>query len=127
MTALKTESGIRALYQGMAVRKSNIMVLAGDLSKMQQKVLSLRTNSESQPEKSSMSIVELSGVVAKNLQERLQTTLMQAISKLLKVKLEDIDADTELNEYGFDSISLTEFTNNLNQEFELELTPVVIF
>ena len=52
---------------------------------------------------------------------------MQAVSKLLKVKLEDIDGDTELSEYGFDSISLTEFANRLNQEYQLELTPTIFF
>ncbi|MFH1741335.1 MAG: beta-ketoacyl synthase N-terminal-like domain-containing protein, partial [bacterium] len=56
-----------------------------------------------------------------------QTALMLAVSKLLGVKTEDMDVDYELSEYGFDSITLTEFANILNQEFGLQLTPVVFF
>ncbi|PYV42894.1 MAG: thioester reductase, partial [Acidobacteria bacterium] len=61
------------------------------------------------------------------LQEKVQAVLMRSVSKLLKVKIEDIDADTELIEYGFDSITLTEFGNTLNQEYKLELTPTIFF
>src|SRR5262249_17422520 len=56
-----------------------------------------------------------------------QAVLKRSVSRLLKVKTEDIDADTELIEYGFDSITLTEFSNTINQEYKLELTPTIFF
>ncbi|MDF3014454.1 MAG: Mycocerosate synthase, 6-deoxyerythronolide-B synthase, partial [Cellvibrio sp.] len=62
-----------------------------------------------------------------SLLAKINTMLIQTVSNRLKVKIEDIDLDTELNEYGFDSISLTDFTNQLNQQYELELNPTVFF
>ena len=62
-----------------------------------------------------------------NLLEKVQAALIQAVSKLLNLKPEAIDVDTELNEYGFDSIRLTQFANNLNREYQLELTPTIFF
>ncbi|MCP4622475.1 MAG: hypothetical protein GY850_02975, partial [bacterium] len=53
--------------------------------------------------------------------------LVQNVSKLLKVTPEDIDTEAELNEYGFDSITLTEFANRLNEKYKLELTPTLFF
>lgn len=49
------------------------------------------------------------------------------VSAILKVNSEDIDVNTELSEYGFDSVTFTVFTNKINEEFQLELTPTIFF
>ena len=58
---------------------------------------------------------------------KVQASLVGEVSRLLKVKGEDIDLDSELSEYGFDSISLTQLANQLNQSYRLELTPTIFF
>lgn len=58
---------------------------------------------------------------------QVKTVLLQVVSKLLKVSVDDLDTDTELSEYGFDSIMLTELANRLNREYQLELTPAMFF
>ena len=62
-----------------------------------------------------------------SLADKVQTALLQNAANFLKVKIENIDLDTELSEYGFDSIMFTEFANILNQEHKLELTPTIFF
>ncbi|MGH9349014.1 MAG: SDR family NAD(P)-dependent oxidoreductase, partial [Vicinamibacterales bacterium] len=57
----------------------------------------------------------------------LRQELRAAISSLLKVDASAVDGDDEWNEYGFDSITLTELTNRLNQAYGLDLVPVVLF
>ncbi|HEY8027484.1 MAG TPA: SDR family NAD(P)-dependent oxidoreductase, partial [Burkholderiaceae bacterium] len=64
---------------------------------------------------------------AGTLQEKIKQTLVSMVSSMLKVKQDDIDGDTSLNEYGFDSISLTEFANTLNERLEADLTPTIFF
>jgi acyl transferase domain-containing protein len=59
--------------------------------------------------------------------ERLRETLSHMVSHLLKVPVEQIDAQTPLSEYGFDSITFTEFANRLNQSYQLDLTPTHFF
>ena len=61
------------------------------------------------------------------LQKNLQTTFLQMVAQLLKVRTEDIDIDAELGEYGVDSIMLTALANKLNQRFKLDLTPPIFF
>ncbi|MBD5027362.1 hypothetical protein GUF51_22255, partial [Xanthomonas citri pv. citri] len=53
----------------------------------------------------------------------LEASLSNMVSAILKVNSEDIDVNTELSEYGFDSVTFTVFTNKINEEFQLELTP----
>ena len=57
----------------------------------------------------------------------MQFALIKAVSELLKIKPEDFDSDSELSELGFDSITVTEFTNKLNEEYKLELVPTLFF
>ncbi|WP_418116292.1 SDR family NAD(P)-dependent oxidoreductase [Variovorax sp. NFACC27] len=66
-------------------------------------------------------------ITGKDLQKRLQSSLVRAVSDLLKLESEDIDPEAELSEFGFDSITLTAFANVINGMYGLELTPTVLF
>jgi len=61
------------------------------------------------------------------LLDKVQNALLHAITKVLRMKLQDIDLDAQLHEFGFDSISLVAFSNVLNEAFNLELIPTVFF
>ncbi|MFF0897345.1 SDR family NAD(P)-dependent oxidoreductase [Streptomyces sp. NPDC003278] len=49
------------------------------------------------------------------------------VSAQLNLPVQEIDADEELGEYGFDSISLTELAGRLNDRYGLTLAPTVFF
>ena len=114
MIPLRTTSGIKAFYQSLGSNEEHVVVMEGNLTRMRQKTLGAPLWVK--PVKTTTSTAV--GIDSHDLRQKVQTALMRAVSKLLKVKLEDIDGDTELNEYGFDSISLTEFANRLNQEYQ---------
>ena len=57
----------------------------------------------------------------------LREALSHMVSSLLKARVEEIDAQTPLSEYGFDSITFTELANRLNQSYQLNLTPALFF
>ena len=61
------------------------------------------------------------------LRDRVLNRLREEVSALLKVPVEDLDPEVELTEYGFDSISFTQFANRLNDGFDLNLVPTVFF
>ncbi|HEX5338886.1 MAG TPA: beta-ketoacyl synthase N-terminal-like domain-containing protein, partial [Gallionella sp.] len=52
----------------------------------------------------------------------LKEELIACVAKLLKVDADELDADTDLQEYGFDSINLAGFAAALNTKYKLELT-----
>ncbi|MCP4272381.1 MAG: hypothetical protein GY781_10500, partial [Gammaproteobacteria bacterium] len=58
---------------------------------------------------------------------KIRSMLIQAVSNTLKINIQDIDIYVEFNEYGFDSITLTDFANRLNEKYNLELTPTLFF
>ena len=126
MVPMETSSGIEAFYQALASDAPQVMVMEGLVKQMKQKLLSsarkvskvktLPAPRETTPE------IDKGHLIAK-----IQETLTQMVSKLLKVKPEDLDVDAELSEYGVDSIMLTDFANRLNQTYQLELTPTILF
>ncbi|MEK3951688.1 SDR family NAD(P)-dependent oxidoreductase [Paenibacillus sp. FSL H7-0703] len=128
MSGMSTSSGIQALYRGMTAGVDQVMVMEGNLAKMKKTMGLITTPETRQPEKvTGISEASSESNAVPDLLDKVQAAMIQAVSKLLKVKLEDIDEHVELSEYGFDSILLTQFTNNINHLYRLELTPDIFF
>ncbi|WP_339184543.1 SDR family NAD(P)-dependent oxidoreductase [Paenibacillus sp. FSL R5-0701] len=68
--------------------------------------------------------VELSG---KTVAECAQWELGEIASELLKIPHEELDPQANLAEFGFDSISLTEYAARLSRHYGAELTPSIFF
>ncbi|MGZ3173810.1 MAG: beta-ketoacyl synthase N-terminal-like domain-containing protein, partial [Croceibacterium sp.] len=61
------------------------------------------------------------------VEERTLGLLRTHMAQVLDVRADDIDPEAGLDEYGFDSISLTDFADALNGELGLALTPALFF
>nr|WP_246027806.1 MULTISPECIES: SDR family NAD(P)-dependent oxidoreductase [Paenibacillus] len=128
MIGMLTATGIQAFYLSMAAGINQVMVMEGSLEKMKRTVGLLPASGIRQPDKAA--VVSTAASISHDvpsLLDKVQAAIVQAVSKMLKVKIEDIDAYVELGEYGFDSILLTQFANNLNRLYPLDLTPDVFF
>ncbi|WP_165836439.1 SDR family NAD(P)-dependent oxidoreductase [Taibaiella soli] len=73
-------------------------------------------------EKSVVNIVESATYL-----NRLIGILTGKVAQILKFSEDLIDPAADLNEYGLDSIIVTQLTSELNEEFGFELTPNIIF
>jgi polyketide synthase PksN len=113
---LPSTEGVAALYRAYASGASQVVVLNGDLARMRKQLAV--TAASKIPEKQ---------LDSTELQNAIQKALVLEISTLLKVRVEDIDVDAQLSEFGFDSISLTELGNVLNERYGLELAPTLFF
>ncbi len=122
MIPMQTSTGIRAFYHSLASGSDQVMVIEGHLPRMKQTLCPL-LRMENTSTTSGLTTEIEPGLLLDDIKQM----LLQRVSKLLKVNPEDIDDDTDLREYGFDSITLTEFANTLNQEYTLELSPTVFF
>ncbi len=61
------------------------------------------------------------------LADKLTQKVANEMIEVLKIGESDISPEADLGEYGFDSISLTEFSKRLSMELKLELTPALFF
>jgi polyketide synthase PksN len=64
---------------------------------------------------------------ADDLALAVQDALSRIVMDFLKIGADDIDLDTILLDLGFDSIGLTSFSNLVNGQYGLDITPVTFF
>ena len=121
MVPMQSVTGISALYQGLTSGRNQFMVIEGDLAQMRRKLLTPPAAVESGK------TLATAKIDTGSLLDKVQSSLVQTVCRLLKIRAEDIDVDTELSEFGFDSITFTQLTNELNQKYHLELIPTIFF
>ncbi|KZN30456.1 hypothetical protein N480_05745 [Pseudoalteromonas luteoviolacea S2607] len=62
-----------------------------------------------------------------SLQSELSVGLASIAANVLGVKAEELDADTDLGDFGADSIAFITFINQVNSKYQLALSPSVLF
>ncbi len=118
MMPLETQKGIEAFYQALGSEYAEVLVAQGIVKEMKQKLI-----------KKPPAILKANGPQkeGEEIQREVERMLQEVASKILKLRIEDLDVDSSLSDFGFDSILLTEFANQINSKFDLELAPTVFF
>ncbi|MCP4698377.1 MAG: SDR family NAD(P)-dependent oxidoreductase, partial [Gammaproteobacteria bacterium] len=111
---LQTDAGIEALLGGLRQDIIQFAVVQGDTKKLAQGFGDTAVSVK--PAKS-----------VADIRQQIDDALLTEVSAILKVEAADIDLDEEISNYGFDAINLTDLTDRLNQQFNLDLTPAVLF
>jgi len=125
MTPLPTAAGLNAFIKGLLPTDSQLAVAHGNAAKIRQAL---------DPERERLKKEEASAAAApqspgegNEILSKLQQDLGKIAVHILKINEKDFEADGDLHEYGFDSISLTEFANLIDAKYNLEITPAVFF
>jgi polyketide synthase PksN len=127
MDALPNTDGLRTLHMILASAMPQALVLHGTCAGID-KMLSEPAPPTPVRERGADDAIGVALAPDTNeLRIRIARMLLDAVTKLMKFAPEDIDANTEWNDLGFDSISLTDFSNRLNQQYRLDITPTVFF
>lgn len=135
MLPLSTVSGMQAFYHSLQMNSSQVLIIEGDATRIKKR-LNILQELYAAPATShapSAQPIQISPSTqheeegTKHLADRLQHALIQMVSALFKVSIHELDVQTELSDYGFDSIALTQFANELNHDFDLDLTPTIFF
>ncbi|WP_444996461.1 SDR family NAD(P)-dependent oxidoreductase [Aliikangiella sp. IMCC44359] len=125
MIPLSSEQGVAAFFNALATGESQVMVMPGNVAKITEKYLqpigiaktevaaSKFTNN--QPVNSELSV------------DKLESALLEMSSALLKLDVSELDTVTALGDYGFDSITLTEFANRLSETYSIDVPPTIFF
>ncbi len=121
---LPSEEGMVALKMAMASDQEQIVVVYGKRKTISKRLAKQKAKLEA-PE--SEKEEALSDSDQAKLEKAILKSLTQQTSALLKINTEDLDETAEWQEFGFDSILLTNFANELNQAYSLDLMPTAFF
>ena len=121
---LSNKEGIEAFEAVVQSEYSNIMVLYGDKNVIKSKIAYENDGAETMYDiaKNTMSISD------SNFKDNyIETVIFEAVEKTLKLKREDYDLNEEMSSLGFDSISFTDFCNNINEKLNADISPSDMF
>lgn len=122
---LESEEGLECLETVFCQNQAQLAVFAGDKKRIQG-MLKPQTN---QP-KRQLSVKKSKQTIkieSTELKGALLEMLKQNVSKLMKIDEEQIGYDILLADYGFDSISLSEYADILNDILGIEVLPDIFF
>lgn len=57
----------------------------------------------------------------------MEKDVLSIVSRVLKIKVQDIDMESEMSEFGFDSILLTQFSEELSDFYRESILPSIFF
>ncbi|MFF8597100.1 SDR family NAD(P)-dependent oxidoreductase [Streptomyces sp. NPDC015220] len=101
LTPLTTADGMRALYRALASGRSHLVALTGQLARLRDQFVTAPVDPAE---------------VA-----RIQAELGALVSRILLVDAADLDPETELNDYGFEPVTLAELARRINLAFGLDV------
>ncbi|MEM7587478.1 MAG: SDR family NAD(P)-dependent oxidoreductase, partial [Acidobacteriota bacterium] len=58
---------------------------------------------------------------------RLRERMWDTLEGILGLSQDDVDFEADMSDFGFDSITFTEFTDDINRQYGLDVTPVIFF
>jgi glyoxylase-like metal-dependent hydrolase (beta-lactamase superfamily II)/aryl carrier-like protein len=119
---MDTQTGMKVFYQALASGFAQVLVGHGQVVRIKQL---LQRRSIEPPVMAGQA--QGTAPTSTGWQDGLREALSHMVSDLLKIQVEQVDAETDLSEYGFDSIVFTQFANHLNQTYQLDLTPAIFF
>ncbi|MCW3464994.1 beta-ketoacyl synthase N-terminal-like domain-containing protein [Chitinophaga nivalis] len=127
VTLLSGADGLHSFYRALHTRLPRVLVLSGEPLKLQR--LLNEVNTTSQPEKIVKPDVvsTTTALSADSLKDHVRRLLLQDISRLLSIDIDQLDIDNPLNEYGFDSVQLTRFSSELSTNYDIILMPALFF
>ena len=118
-TPLATEAGLAAFTTLLTAANGQAMVWSGNQTKLQKYL--------TKEEKVEATLPVAAVEAGEGVLETVKQHLLQMMSELLKIQPEHLSAEENLSEYGVDSIAFIGFTNQLNEYYQLALTPAVLF
>ncbi|HEU0122909.1 MAG TPA: amino acid adenylation domain-containing protein, partial [Bryobacteraceae bacterium] len=120
LDSLSTEDGLTVLHRAAQEGPFHVLVGCGNIAQIRRRLTQEWTadgSDESAPVQFDRAL----------LNEKVQELLVDCICQLLKLSPGDLEPDIDLSEYGFDSITFTQFSNELNDRLNLSITPTFFF
>ena len=139
--AISADTGCRIFENALYLSQVEIMALAGNHSKIKSWLAAKKE--EEQPER--MPVQQIASYLSStqpvgnktdiNAQttdaslnlDQLRNELSIFAAAIIKIDRNELDDETSLAEYGFDSITFVELANQINDRFGIEMSPTVFY
>ena len=120
MSAMQKRNGIQALYQILHAGREQVMVMEGDIKRLQTVFLGKPHSIKTGKISSAFEENKLVPSIGQDLlREKAENYFKKLLSFVFKLPSHRIDADAPLEKYGIDSVMVIQLTNQLETTFGL--------
>lgn len=117
MGYLQNGDGLRAFEEIVASGLNQVLVLFGDGNRYGKEWAPMTNNRTDMP----------SAEERADIREQLEEDLKEIAAQLLKIGADQMESGVNIGEYGFDSISLKSFADEIGRRFGIETSPTLFF
>nr|WP_260115445.1 SDR family NAD(P)-dependent oxidoreductase [Paenibacillus sp. YPD9-1] len=119
MIPMQTQTGIRALYQGLALRNEQVVVMEGDIGQFRANLIEPTHHQDRMTNQNTVTGDDSKGTAHSEelLYEKAINYLKKMLASVIKLPSNRIEADVKLEVYGIDSVMVMQVTNLLEKEF----------
>ncbi|MDP1772748.1 MAG: SDR family NAD(P)-dependent oxidoreductase, partial [Methylobacter sp.] len=111
---MQTQTGIEALYRGLASGKDQVMALEGDVPRLRGLFLDQHREPASAQDDAGKTTQPSD---PQQLQRQVEGLIATLLSDMLKLPPHRIEADVPIEQYGIDSVSMMKLTDDLEKVF----------
>ncbi len=116
---LQKDNGIKAFNTAIIKSEPEFIVLEGNINKIKKYI---EPGKQSTDKKRTIQSAKQD-----DLLEKIKSDLLKEVSKILKINESDIDIESDLSDFGFDSITFTQFSNKINDLYKININPSIFF
>jgi acyl transferase domain-containing protein/SAM-dependent methyltransferase len=143
MVALPSEQGLEAFTRSLSLSPEQLMLIYGQASKIESFLRAEEGTEINVPEippvKSNETLTQEASISSSTkddgddgdekeaVLDKIQTDVLRVAAEIVRMETKLINVDTDITDYGFDSISFTDLSNRLNTLFHLDVTPAIFF
>lgn len=135
MSYLETDWGLKAFEDILTSKHSQVVVISGEKTSVN-RILGieseemLKKTRQVSPQKATKDVEQkkvLKTVPKPSIEKKLETDMKRIVSDILGTEPDKLDITKNVGDFGFDSITLTDFANILSENYQIEITPIVFF
>lgn len=121
MEKMPDAAGFKAFETCLAEKAGRITVLYGDAVKIRGKIKHFSVSKDESPVK------PVSDEATTRLQRLFQSDMLDLICGVLKLDGSCMDIHSDMDTFGFDSITFTELSNEINSKYDMGITPALFY
>jgi acyl transferase domain-containing protein/acyl-CoA synthetase (AMP-forming)/AMP-acid ligase II/acyl carrier protein/NADP-dependent 3-hydroxy acid dehydrogenase YdfG len=123
---LEIQNGIAAFEQILKSNYSQVIIFSGDRDKINA-FLGTDMKQSVRKQTSDTALFSSQSSTDKSLEQTIKHELRGIAANILATDIDKLSSECNFGDYGFDSITLKEYANALNNRFNIYLTPAVFY
>lgn len=134
MVPMETDLGLQAFYQMLNGTQNQLVVIEGNVEKLRSSYMQIDKEGASLQDRdisSKVSEEQITPIVEKNasgdMRSIVESDIRKMVVDILDVDFQKVNVETDINDYGFDSLTYIKLSDSINSKYDVTTTPTLFY